>query len=387
MPVIDPAIIGDVPEPGTPEYASWAAQDRRETILVTSWLFLSLATIIVALRIYTRVGIYKYLLADDYWTLAATICGFVSASLSTVAIQNGVGRHFATLSLTQREDVIFWMTIAFVPAAFFSGLPKVAVVALLSRLLKPARWLKWTLWVMVVWSVASLAVFMLLQFARCTPTQSMWNFDIQGECMPRGPIIGYAIYANVFSAFINVVLAVYPAIILARMQMSLKRKVGLTAALGIGAIAGVIAVYKASLIPVSLGSNDFSYDGAALILWTAIEGCTMMIATSMPILAPLIDMMFNNRSRARLVTPRTEAYADLKDESHEMGIRSSRTSESQVDMLQRGDPNKEDRGLGISPRLVAGPGQIICTNEVSITFETQPVDPLEAMIHGYTWNR
>lgn len=39
-----------------------------------------------------------------------------------------------------------------------------------------------------------------------------------------------------FSAFINVVLAVYPAIVLARMQMSLKRKVGLTAALGIGAM-------------------------------------------------------------------------------------------------------------------------------------------------------
>lgn len=98
--------------------------------------------------------------------------------------------------MTQRENVIFWMTIAFVPAGFFSGLPKVAVVALLSRLMKPARWLKWTLWVVVVWSVASLAVFMFLQFARCTPTQSMWNFDIQGECMPRGPIIAYAIYAN-----------------------------------------------------------------------------------------------------------------------------------------------------------------------------------------------
>jgi drug/metabolite transporter (DMT)-like permease len=182
--------------PGTPEFAAWAAESKRDTVLITSWTFLTLATCIVLLRLYVRIGIYRKLLPDDWWTLIATICGFVSAALTTVAVENGVGRHVVFLSNAQRENMIFFMTIAFCPAGFFYGLPKVAVVILLCRLMKPKPWLKWTLWTMVLWSILSLIVFMILQFTRCDPPRALWNLEMQDHCRDNGRIIDYAIYAN-----------------------------------------------------------------------------------------------------------------------------------------------------------------------------------------------
>jgi len=52
-------------------------------------------------------------------------------------------------------------------------------------------------------------------------------------------------------------LAVYPAVILAQLQMNMKKKMALGVALGIGSIACVVAAYKCTRIP-SLASDDFS---------------------------------------------------------------------------------------------------------------------------------
>jgi hypothetical protein len=114
----------------------------------------------------------------------------------------------------------------------------------------------------------------------------------------------------------------------------------------------------------------------------------MIIAASMPILAPLVDMFLNSRSRSRMLRPRSKSYKDLDHGSHEMGVRGSdsRRSESQVDILQERNQNKEYVLGGNSPVILPGPGQIVLTNEISVTYETRPMDPLEAMIRGYRWD-
>jgi len=52
-------------------------------------------------------------------------------------------------------------------------------------------------------------------------------------------------------------LAIYPAIILARLQMNTKKKIALGVALEIGSVSCVVAAYKCTQLP-SLASDDFS---------------------------------------------------------------------------------------------------------------------------------
>lgn len=59
------------------------------------------------------------------------------------------------------------------------------------------------------------------------------------------------------SAFVDLYLALYPAVILARLQMNLRKKIALAVALGIGSVACIVAAYKCTRIP-GLASDDFS---------------------------------------------------------------------------------------------------------------------------------
>lgn len=59
------------------------------------------------------------------------------------------------------------------------------------------------------------------------------------------------------SAFMDLYLAVYPATVLAKLQMSIKKKFAFSIALGIGAVGGIVAAYKCTRLP-GLAEEDFS---------------------------------------------------------------------------------------------------------------------------------
>lgn len=59
------------------------------------------------------------------------------------------------------------------------------------------------------------------------------------------------------SAFLDLYLALYPAVILYGLQMNIRKKLALGVALGIGSVACIVAAYKCTRIP-GLASDDFS---------------------------------------------------------------------------------------------------------------------------------
>jgi len=92
----------------------------------------------------------------------------------------------------------------------------------------------------------------------------------------------------VFSACVDIYLAIYPTVVLFKLQLPLRKKIALCIALGIGLVSGIVAIYKTTRIP-ALGSADFSYDTSDLVVWTVIEGSAIIIACSIPCLQPLMD--------------------------------------------------------------------------------------------------
>jgi hypothetical protein len=62
---------------------------------------------------------------------------------------------------------------------------------------------------------------------------------------------------SALSAAMDLYLAVYPAVILARLQMNIKKKMALATALGIGSVSCVVAAYKCTRLP-GLATDDFS---------------------------------------------------------------------------------------------------------------------------------
>ncbi|KAI8276988.1 hypothetical protein K4K60_007309 [Colletotrichum sp. SAR11_57] len=123
----------------------------------------------------------------------------------------------------------------------------------------------------------------------CSPPSAAWNFDLPRDCIKPKVIEGLAFWASSWSAFLDFYLAIYPAVVLWRLQMSMKKKIGLTIALGMGVISGCVGIVKTTGIPTFL-SEDVSYELCEPLYWTSIEGNLIIIAACIPILGPLLEM-------------------------------------------------------------------------------------------------
>ncbi|KAH6843415.1 hypothetical protein B0I37DRAFT_346927 [Chaetomium sp. MPI-CAGE-AT-0009] len=293
-------------------------------ILAISFAVTALSTVFVAARLFTRAYIIKKLYLDDYFIFISMVCSWVTVGISSKAVSNGSGRHAVFLTEDQLSHAILYTMVAFVPGILSFGVPKLAVVALLTRMMNPSRLHAIIMWAVAVVCLINLMGCVAILFGQCTPTHSMWTFSVKGECWSPMVLVNYSIYAGSFSAFADLYFAVYPAVVLCSLQLNVRKKIALSCALGIGSVATIVAIYKTTRIP-GLASPDFVYDTADLTIWTAIEGSTIMIASSIPILKPLMDLVFGHRAfSSNESKKRYEKYGQSRSGQGESGVELSR---------------------------------------------------------------
>jgi len=113
-----------------------------------------------------------------------------------MAVASGNGKHFSLLSTEQKTGAILWTTVAFCPGVLSFGLPKMAVVVLLQRLLNPQRYHRWFLWWMGIWCQLTLFATVGVLLGRCMPARALWDFSVEGKCFDPNILVGYCIYAG-----------------------------------------------------------------------------------------------------------------------------------------------------------------------------------------------
>ena len=113
-----------------------------------------------------------------------------------MAVNSGNGKHFAILDLEQKSGAILWTIVGFCPGIMSFGLPKLAVVHLLTRLMNPSRPHRIFLWFLGIFCVISLLGCVVVLFAQCSPAKSQWDFSVKGECWSKMVLVYYAIYAG-----------------------------------------------------------------------------------------------------------------------------------------------------------------------------------------------
>jgi len=124
------------------------------------------------------------------------ICAFVNLGISSAAAASGSGRHFNTLSFEEKQNVIKYTMAAFCPGVLSFAIPKLAVVALLTKLLNPSPAHRIFLWCST--SVTAIVIFgcVIILYAQCTPSRSQWDFSVEGECWSPWTLVNYSIFAG-----------------------------------------------------------------------------------------------------------------------------------------------------------------------------------------------
>ncbi|KAI1370405.1 hypothetical protein F4677DRAFT_465480 [Hypoxylon crocopeplum] len=277
----------------TPEIT---ANDKGPTIVAVNCTVTSLSTLFVVARIYVRIKIVKKFQLDDWLILVSLVCGWLIVACSITSVASGNGKHVSSLNDKQMSGAILWTMVGFIPGVLSFGIPKLAAVALLTRLLNPSRMHQIFLWTMSSCSLLALIAFVGILFGQCTPSRAQWDLSItEKTCIDRSILVNYNIFTGAFTCLVDLYLAIYPAIVLYSLQINTKKKLALCVALGLGSGACIVSIYKTSRVP-GLGSPDLTYDVTPLAIWTCVEGSTIIIATCIPILWPLADVLFGRRA-------------------------------------------------------------------------------------------
>lgn len=147
------------------------------------------------------------------------------------------------------------LNLAGFPAGVLSfSTPKLAVVALLVRILNPSIRHRIFLWSLTGFTTAYLVVCFVVLYVQCDPPRALWDYDLQmsGDftCWDSKILVNMSIagagmslepsfrciadYFAALSATVDLYLAVYPATVLWGLQMYWKKKLALSVALGFG---------------------------------------------------------------------------------------------------------------------------------------------------------
>ncbi|KAL1971855.1 hypothetical protein VTN31DRAFT_1943 [Thermomyces dupontii] len=105
-------------------------------------------------------------------------------------------------------------------------------------------------------------------------------------------LVNYAIFTGAFSAFTDLFLAIYPSTVLLKLKMSLRKRLALCGALGLGCIATAMAIVKCVQLPGLNDKVDFTYSTCDLVLWTCVEANVVVIASTMDKTCQMLSVLW-----------------------------------------------------------------------------------------------
>ncbi|KAH8840550.1 hypothetical protein MCOR27_001043 [Pyricularia oryzae] len=286
-----------------------ATDDRGPRITAVMLTLTSISSVFVSLRLYTRAVIKKGLWAEDYIMALALVTSWGEAGLNVVAVRHGLGRHMWDLTREQRRGAQLWSILGSVTGVFGLGLPKIAMAAMLNRVLLAGYWSSMASWFLSIMSMVNFTVAnMLILFQCATPQKAVWARDPDNECYSIRLVIGICMYSSVFSAFGDLYFAVWPALVVSKLYISRPKALGLSCALGLGIIACGVAGYKTTLLPLLADPDILS-----LITWKVAESAALLTCSSIPFLAPICRVFARwfSRSKARAGDGDVDSVPDL----------------------------------------------------------------------------
>ncbi|KAK8046954.1 hypothetical protein PG996_015018 [Apiospora saccharicola] len=222
-----------------PGRESYLAQDRSTTTLVSCWTVTGVAFLVALARLYVRAIMRRNVRNDDYFIILSVAASITSCALTSKAVSYGLGRHMEALSREDQIAVTTWTYIAFCPGVMSFAIPKLAVVALLVRLMAPRKLHYWVLWALGITVqltlLATVGILIRVIDKRCPPFNNV-ALEPPDHCVSISVQVNWCLFAGSLSAFVDFYLAIYPSVVLYHLQMRRRKKVALSIALGLGVL-------------------------------------------------------------------------------------------------------------------------------------------------------
>lgn len=300
--------------PGSP------SDDKGPRILSILWALTGFTTVVVATRIYIRCALLRKVGIDDYLIVFSLILGLVYCGITTANVHIGYGKHVYVLEEDDVERAMLLNSLSFLFGILSFAIPKLAVASLLNRVLNPSLAHRIWIWFITGFAFVVCCICIIMLFTMCDPPKALWQAHLvlegQAKCKNVWILIDYAIFTGALSAFVDMYLALYPSTVLMKLHMSLRKRLALCAALGLGSIASAMAIVKCSQLHTLQDQTDYTYATADLIIWTNVESNVVIIASSIPTLQPVLDLVLGRRTASSYSNSRNR-YKDSSGRAYD----------------------------------------------------------------------
>ncbi|KAJ5095482.1 hypothetical protein NUU61_004838 [Penicillium alfredii] len=378
--------------------SDYASETRGPRILGAFWSLTILALAVVIVRLFIRLRVLRNPGIDD-WLIVVGMTGSLTFSIvCTVDVSLGYGTHTSTIPEERLKSVLLLNNVNFLFGIMSFCIPKLAIVALLDRLFKMTKVHRFILWGLAYFNFVVSAITVIIIWTMCDPPKAQWDRSLmkQGaKCRDPWILVNYSIFNGALCAFIDILLGVYPAVIVFKLHMSLRKRLALCAALGMAAISAAMAVVKCLQLPgladqadptceilssspkderIIANSVSTNADHTAdLVIWTSIESNVNILASCIPTLQPFIEIIFGRRAfktssnRYKQHTHETNWSSNMRSSGPRKSKSRFTTVDSQDSILQTVD-EAEAHNLG----------EIRRTDQVTIEYGP----PADSLVHG-----
>ena len=208
--------------------------DNRGGVIVASIAtVVSLACTVVALRFATRLWIVRNVGWDDYTILFAAFGIVIGTALVAVEVHYGFGRHKVYLTHWQYIEFMKYSYGEWIQTFQTLMFTKISICLFLLRipvekhLIRPIHG---AIFILIVSNV----VLTLLWIFQCNPIASAWNKQIPGSCFTNAQLQRIIISQALISIISDFMLALFPIVLLWKVQIAPRIKAGLCTLMALG---------------------------------------------------------------------------------------------------------------------------------------------------------
>ncbi|KAL8916296.1 MAG: hypothetical protein Q9172_006367 [Xanthocarpia lactea] len=275
--------------------------DRAGEVYAFTWILVTISIIFVTGRMYSRRVLTKNVWWDDWCICVALLIDLAVAIIWTVYAREGYARHMFYLDPLQLSHAGELNAISRSLCVLGIGLGKISVAFLIERFAGPSKWRKWLLRCISISIAVSATITVIMFYAQCQPVRAVWDKGLvkagKAKCRDPIPLNTWNQVIASYWAFLDFALVIIPVDIIWKLQLSTKKKVGLSLLLSAGIFAGICAAVKTSKIPITVrGQIDITWLTIELLMWGGIEMNVIIIAACIPTLRPLVLVLLGRPS-------------------------------------------------------------------------------------------
>ncbi|KAF2621930.1 hypothetical protein BU25DRAFT_481224 [Macroventuria anomochaeta] len=271
-------------------------EEQRDLRWVSATLT-TIATLLLLCRLSATVKNRGWLGLEDGLVIAANVFLIIFTAMIYEATIHGFGMRIVDIKRSggdlKTAMKFFWLTQSFY--ILTNGFNKMAFVALYYRIFPLSRFRQACMVLMGVsigWTVSYLFVIIF----QCTPVPRVYDRTIPGTCIN----FFWQRWSNAVSNLLtDISVFILPIPVLVRLNMSIGSRIGLVMLFCIGFFICLTTALRMATLPLTLRTNEPSWESAPTNLWSFIESATGVICACLISLRQSVCALWPKRWRSR----------------------------------------------------------------------------------------